>query len=128
MPCPRPVVAHSGRSSRAATLPASSKAHSSRGSSMPSGARAACSWAVWTSCMATVSNNGRNRRCSWTGGVQVEGVVAGQEVLLGQVVAGGEALDAFVGVDREQVLGRAVDRVAGLVGAALAGFPGGNGP
>ena len=38
-----------------------------RGSSIPSGARAACSWAVWTSCMATVSNNGRSRRCSWTG-------------------------------------------------------------
>jgi hypothetical protein len=37
------------------------------GSSIPSGALAACSWAVWASCMATVSNNGRSRRCSCTG-------------------------------------------------------------
>jgi hypothetical protein len=36
-------------------------------------------------------------------GVQVERVVASQEVLLGQVVAGGEALDALVGIDRQQV-------------------------
>jgi hypothetical protein len=57
-------------------------------------------------------------------GVRVEGVIAVEEGVGVEVVAGGEALDALVGVDGQQVLGGAIDRVAGLVGARLAGFPG----
>src|SRR5918994_1723779 len=57
-------------------------------------------------------------------GVQVDGVIAGQEVLQVQVMAVGGGAYPFVAVDGQDLLGRGVQRVDGPVGAVLAGLPG----